>query len=150
MTLLPSVHIRHMHVAWTHMQPCHSYKYFFNVNWVKMHAALTGAWVWIPVLALGNQSHPWLWLWAVTATYACTQLKNKAFLKFCFQDKFSPCCPGFPGTHSVDQLASNSRSVCLCLSNAGIKALCNYTCFFFLLFFVFVSLSFFFFLANPL
>ena len=63
-----------------------------------------------------------------TETHQLTQvLDYRLFIYFLvFQDRFSLCTFGAcPGTHSVDQLASNSqRSVCLCLPSAGIRGVC--------------------------
>jgi hypothetical protein len=39
-----------------------------------------------------------------------------------FQDRVSPCNPGYPGTHTVDQAGLKlKRSACLCHLSAGTK-----------------------------
>lgn len=40
-----------------------------------------------------------------------------------FQDRVCLCNPGCPKIHCEDLLASNSRPICLCLLNSGIKGM---------------------------
>lgn len=81
--------------------------------------------LYLPMLSSIDQSFP---LWCCIPLCDCLRFSSGAFwgVSFIFWDRLSRCVPGWPRTHCVDLVASNSQtSSCICLCSVETRGVCH-------------------------